>query len=57
VNFPDKDDVLIRARPWLVECPQCDAGLMTECLCPDGDVRSIILDLVREVEALRDECK
>lgn len=46
-------DVLARALPWLTVCPACDGGLPSPCICPAGDVRPVLLGLVREVERLR----
>lgn len=48
-------DVLTRAAPFLNVCGSCDAGLPMSCTCPTGDYRPVMLDLVREVEALRAE--
>lgn len=46
-------DIIQRAQPWLNLCPACDVGLLKTCTCPKGDARSIILDLVLEVQRLR----
>lgn len=42
----------IRAE-WLRHCGLCDAGLLTECTCPKGDVRSLVSALCNEVEQTR----
>lgn len=47
-------DLLTRARAFLVQCGSCDFGVMEYgCNCPPGDPRSVIADLVREIERLR----
>lgn len=50
-------DVLAKAEPWLNLCGPCDAGYPTACSCQPGDPRVIILELVREVERLRQETR
>jgi hypothetical protein len=51
------EDVLEIAEPWLHLCGPCDIGIPTVCTCPPGDVRSVILVLVQEIERLRAEKK
>lgn len=46
-------DILDRAKPFLVECPICDYGIGKPCVCPEGDYRPVMLELVREIEWLR----
>lgn len=47
------DDLLRRADAWLRQCPSCDIGLLKACVCPPGDIRAVIADLVDEVVILR----
>lgn len=49
------DDLLKRAETFLNVCGACDLGMPTLCNCPTGDSRPVMLDLVREVERLRDQ--
>lgn len=37
---------------WLRQCGPCDAGIPSNCNCPEEDPRPVILDLTREVELL-----
>ncbi|WP_033338987.1 hypothetical protein [Catenuloplanes japonicus] len=37
---------------WLGQCGPCDASLPGACTCVQGDPRTVILDLVREIERL-----
>lgn len=46
------DELLDRADLWLQICPACDAGMAMSCVCPPGDPRNLILDLVHEIERL-----
>ncbi len=41
------------AEKWLRQCPACDAGLSMSCVCPPGDPRNVISNLVEEVLWLR----
>lgn len=47
------DDLIQRAEASLVQCGICDFGVLGPCACPSGDPRSVIADLVAEVQALR----
>ena len=47
-------DALARARPFLNQCGSCDIGLPVTCTCPPGNYKSVMLDLVREIERLRE---
>ena len=49
------ESLLARANTFLAECGWCDYGLPMKCACPPGDYRSVILDLVREIERSRIE--
>jgi hypothetical protein len=40
------------ARCWIASCACCDAGTGT-CTCPEGDFRSVMGDLIDEIERLR----
>jgi hypothetical protein len=46
-------DLLDRARTYLVQCGIHDAAIPGPCVCPEGDVRAVLLELVLEVEQLR----
>lgn len=35
---------------WLSQCGPCEAGIPGSCTCPEGDYRTVLLDLVREIE-------
>jgi hypothetical protein len=48
-------DVIERAKPFLQQCASCDYGLPMSCTCPAKDFRPVMLELVREVERLREE--
>lgn len=48
------DDLLTRAKSWLVQCGPCDYGMPEfACTCQPGDPRLVISDLVAEIERLR----
>lgn len=38
---------------WLNQCGSCDAGLPMNCTCPAGDPRTVIAQLIREVERVQ----
>ena len=40
-------------KEWLRQCGLHDAGLLTECTCPKGDVRAVLDVLCREAEQQR----
>ena len=40
---------------WLQICGSCDAGI-GECTHPEGDYRPVMLELVRALEHIRDDC-
>lgn len=42
--------LIARARAQLVLCGLCDAGVLGQCTCPDGDPRAVILDLLRLID-------
>lgn len=42
---------------WLRQCPACDAGLSMSCVCPPGDPRNVIANLVDEVWRIRRKLK
>lgn len=50
-NVPDLDAI---AEKWLRLCGACDAG-MGSCVCPPGDPRNVIDNLVEEVKRVRAE--
>jgi hypothetical protein len=39
-------ELITKAKAFLVQCGSCDAGLATACVCPPGDPRSVISELV-----------
>lgn len=47
-------DLKAIAEEFLGECGSCDAGMPTSCACPKRDYRPTMLELVREVERLRE---
>lgn len=55
---PENQDVLdldALEVNWSRQCGPCEFGLAMACNCPDGDPRPVILALVAEIRALRDE--
>lgn len=46
-------DLIDRANRQLIQCGSCDFAI-GGCTCPSEDPRSVITDLVAEVEKLRD---
>jgi hypothetical protein len=49
---PDTAGLLKRAKAYLVQCPICDYGIGAPCVCPPGDERAIIQELVEAIERL-----
>lgn len=48
-------DLAAISEEFLTQCGSCDAGIPTACTCSKRDHRPVMLDLVREVEQLREE--
>lgn len=48
------EDIVQVAEPWLQLCACCDLGFPSNCTCPMGDYRNVMLALVREIERLRE---
>lgn len=39
-------ELISKAETYLIQCGSCDAGLSMSCVCPPGDPRAIISELV-----------
>lgn len=52
----DSSELITKAETYLVQCGSCDAGLPMACVCPPGDPRAVISELIARLRAARAVC-